>query len=194
MTFVYICVCLFPLVLHMASTEYMFAVERDKWMAAFRKQTFPNIWPQNWGNCWWSDRLWTWSTLIQPEGSHLETSPREDQKYINKAEKRNGPTGEFQKLGIMFTFFQLISKRVLGPLSKPHPALGGGPEWKGQPFTSTSNRGPWWWLRARPQNNHWLFLAQFSSHLRDDTPEAQRASGRTCGSPHLQGELDSLWW
>lgn len=30
MTFVYICVCLFPLVLHMASTEYMFAVERDK--------------------------------------------------------------------------------------------------------------------------------------------------------------------
>lgn len=49
-------------------------------------------------------------------------------KYINKAEKRSGPTGEFQKLGIMFTFFQLISKRALGPLSKPHPTLGGGPE------------------------------------------------------------------
>ena len=75
-------------------------------------------------------------------------------KYTNKAEKRSGPTGKFQKLGVMFTFFQLISKRVLGPLSKPHPALGGGPKGKGQPFTGTSNRGPWWWLRARPQNNH----------------------------------------
>ena len=88
MTFVYICVCLFPLVLHMASTEYMFAVERDKWMAAFGKQTFPNIWPQNWGNCWWSDRLWTWSTFIQPEGSHLETSPREDQKVHKQSRKK----------------------------------------------------------------------------------------------------------
>lgn len=79
-------------------------------MAAFGKQTFPNIWPPNWGNA---------EDLIGYEPDPLSynlkdpicrSPPEEDKKRRKQRRKRSGRAGQFKKLGIMF-ISELIPSR-----------------------------------------------------------------------------------